>query len=85
MVRVEPGHDLEEAHMRNRQLIARWALVKGSAEQVVELVKKEGKTYVKSMIIFSFADSLPNYCVKFSESRVKEIMKLLVHWLRRMG
>lgn len=47
MVRVEPGHDLEEAHMRNRQLIARWALVKGSAEQVVELVKKEGKTYVK--------------------------------------
>lgn len=47
MVRVEPGHDLEEAHMRNRQLIARWALVKGSAEQVVELVRKEGKTYVK--------------------------------------
>ncbi len=47
MVRVERGHDLEEAHMRNRQLIARWALVKGSAEQVVELVKKEGKTYVK--------------------------------------
>lgn len=47
VVRVEPGHDLEEAHMRNRQLIARWALVKGSAEQVVELVKKEGKTYVK--------------------------------------
>lgn len=47
MVRVEPGHDLEEAHMRNRQLIARWALVKGSAEQVVELVKKEEKTYVK--------------------------------------
>lgn len=47
MVRVEPGHDLEEAHMRNRQLIARWALMKGSAEQVVELVKKEGKTYVK--------------------------------------
>jgi dipeptidyl-peptidase-3 len=47
MVRVEPGHDLEEAHMRNRQLIARWALVKGSAEQVVELVKKEGKTYLK--------------------------------------
>ena len=44
MVRVEPGHDLEEAHMRNRQLIARWALVKGSAEQVVELVKKKGKT-----------------------------------------
>lgn len=47
MVRIEPGCDLEEAHMRNRQLIARWALEKGKSKNVVELVKKEGKTYVK--------------------------------------
>lgn len=47
MVRIEPGCDLEEAHMRNRQLIARWALEYGKSTNVVELVKKEGKTYVK--------------------------------------
>ena len=47
MVRIEPGRDLEEAHMRNRQLIARWALEYGKPMNVVELVQKEGKTYVK--------------------------------------
>lgn len=47
MVRIELGCDLEEAHMRNRQLIARWALEYGKSTNVVELVKKEGKTYVK--------------------------------------
>mgnify|MGYP002271764888 FL=1 len=47
MVRIEPGCDWEEAHMRNRQLIARWALENGKSKNVVELVKKEGKTYVK--------------------------------------
>lgn len=47
MVRIEPGRDLEEAHMRNRQLIARWALEYGKSMNVVELVQKEGKTYVK--------------------------------------
>lgn len=47
MVRIEPGCDLEEAHMRNRQLIARWALENGKSMNVVELVEKEGKTYVK--------------------------------------
>lgn len=47
MVRIEPGCDLEEAHMRNRQLIARWALENGKSKNVVELVTKEGKTYVK--------------------------------------
>lgn len=47
MVRIEPGCDLEEAHMRNRQLIARWALENGRSMNIVELVNKEGKTYVK--------------------------------------
>ena len=47
LVRIEPGKDIEEAHMRNRQLIARWAYEQGKADKVVELVKKDGKTYVK--------------------------------------
>ena len=47
LVRIEPGNDVEEAHMRNRQLIARWAYENGKADNVVELVKKDGKTYVK--------------------------------------
>ena len=46
LVRIEPGNNVEEAHMRNRQLIARWVYEKGAAEKVVELVKKDGNTYV---------------------------------------
>lgn len=45
--RIEPGKDVEEAHMRNRQLIAAWILEKGKKDKVVQLVKKNGKTYVK--------------------------------------
>lgn len=47
LVRIEPGCVVEEAHMRNRQLIARWALEKGQTDHVVEWVKREGKTYVR--------------------------------------
>ena len=46
LVRIEPGNTVEEAHMRNRQLIARRVFEKGAADKVVELVKKAGKTYV---------------------------------------
>ena len=46
LVRIEPGNNVEEAHRRNRQLIARWVFEKGAADKVVELVKKDGKTYV---------------------------------------
>jgi dipeptidyl-peptidase-3 len=47
LVRIEPGCTVEEAHMRNRQLIARWALEQGREERVVEMVVRDGKTYVK--------------------------------------
>lgn len=46
LVRIEPGNSVEEAHMRNRQLIARWVFEKGKADKVVEMVQKDGKTYV---------------------------------------
>lgn len=50
--RIELGNNIEEAHMRNRQLIAKWALENGkkkakNGKDVIELVKKGGKTYVK--------------------------------------
>ncbi len=45
--RIELGNDVEEAHMRNRQLIAKWVLEHGKKGKVVELVKRGGKTYVK--------------------------------------
>ncbi len=45
--RIELGKDVEEAHMRNRQLIAKWVLEHGKKDKVVELVKRGGKTYVK--------------------------------------
>ncbi len=47
LVRIEPGKDVEEAHMRNRQLISKWVLEKGAPDNVVELVKRDGKTFVK--------------------------------------
>lgn len=47
LTRLKPGENLEEAHMRNRQLNAMWAYEKGRAENVVEFVKKDGKTYVQ--------------------------------------
>lgn len=46
LVRIELGKNVEEAHMRNRQLIARWAYENGKADNVIELKEKEGKTYV---------------------------------------
>jgi dipeptidyl-peptidase-3 len=46
LVRIEPGKDIEEAHMRNRALIAGWILEHGQKDKVVELVQQENKTYV---------------------------------------
>ncbi len=45
--RIEPGKDVEEAHMRNRKLIAEWAYEHGKDANVIELVKRDGKTYIK--------------------------------------
>jgi dipeptidyl-peptidase-3 len=47
LTRLNLGEHLEEAHMRNRQLVAKWAYEKGKAENVIEYVKRDGKTYVK--------------------------------------
>ena len=47
LMRIEPGKDVEEAHMRNRKLIAEWALEHGKNDNVVEMVKRDGKTYIQ--------------------------------------
>ena len=47
LVRIQPGNVIEEAHMRNRALIARYCLKHGEKDKVVELVKRDGKTYVQ--------------------------------------
>lgn len=46
LTRVQTGKNIEEAHMRNRQLIARWVYEKGLPDKVIELKKRDGKTYV---------------------------------------
>ena len=43
--RISPGDDIEEDHMRNRQLVASWAYEMGSAENVIERRRRDGKTY----------------------------------------
>ncbi len=45
--RIEPGKDIEEAHMRNRKLIAEWVYEHGRDNNVVEIEKNNGKTYLK--------------------------------------
>jgi len=45
LTRIQPGKDIEEAHMRNRQLIAMWCYEKGKAQNVIERKVKDGKTY----------------------------------------
>lgn len=46
LTRIRPGDNIEEAHMRNRQLIARWTMEKGAADKVVEIKEINGKRYV---------------------------------------
>ncbi|KAA6341616.1 hypothetical protein EZS27_010600, partial [termite gut metagenome] len=46
LVRIEEGSRIEEAHMRNRQLIARWVYEQGKTDKVAEMIKKKGKTYL---------------------------------------
>ena len=45
--RIELGKDIEESHMRNRKLISEWAYVHGKADNVIEYVKRDGKTYIR--------------------------------------
>jgi len=45
LVRIKLGNNIEEAHMRNRQLVAKWVYEKGQKDNVIEKVKKDGKTY----------------------------------------
>ena len=45
LARLAPGENLEEAHMRNRQLVAGWVYEKGRGQNVIERVERNGKTY----------------------------------------
>jgi len=47
LMRIEPGKDVEEAHMRNRKLISEWAMEKGASEKVIEYYTQDGKTYIR--------------------------------------
>lgn len=46
LTRIQPGKDIEQAHMRNRALISNWVIENGKADNVVELQQRDGKTYV---------------------------------------
>ena len=46
LVRIELGKDVTEAHMRNRQLIAKWAYEQGKADKVIEISERDGKHYI---------------------------------------
>lgn len=46
LTRIQPGKDIEQAHMRNRALISAWVMEKGKPDNVVEFKQRDGKTYV---------------------------------------
>ncbi len=46
LTRIQPGKDIEQAHMRNRALIANWVIQNGKEENVAELKQRDGKTFV---------------------------------------
>ena len=80
--RIEPGKNIEEAHMRNRQLIAAYILDKGKKDKVVELVKKNGKTYVKINdykkmrgLIAELLATIQKYAVKVDPKLHKEVLE----------
>lgn len=47
LTRIELGKNIEQAHMRNRQLISKWCLEKGAKDNVIEKVIRDGKTYYR--------------------------------------
>jgi dipeptidyl-peptidase-3 len=47
LFRIKPGDNVEQAHMRNRQMISSWALDKGKADKVIERLTRNGKTYFR--------------------------------------
>lgn len=66
--RVKPGDDIEEAHMRNRQLIAGWAYQMGRDDNVIEKIEKDGKHY----FVINDYDALRNI---FAE-QLREIQRI---------
>jgi dipeptidyl-peptidase-3 len=47
LVRIKPGKEIEQAHMRSRAAISHWVYENGKAENVIEMFQKDGKSYVK--------------------------------------
>jgi dipeptidyl-peptidase-3 len=47
LVRIKPGKSIEQAHMRARAAIAHWAYQEGKNDNVISIIKRDGKTYVK--------------------------------------
>ena len=45
--RLKPGDNVEQSHMRNRQMVSKWVFEKGQKENVVEMIKKDGKSYIE--------------------------------------
>ena len=84
LVRIEPGNNVEEAHMRNRQLIARWVYEKGAAEKVVELVKKDGKTYVVINDYEKVRDLFGRLLARYSVSSPPVTMPAPMIWWKPM-
>ncbi len=68
LARVEPGKNIEEAHMRNRQLISAWCYEHGKAGKIIEWVRENGKTYV---VINNF-------------KRLRELFGELLHEIQRI-
>ena len=74
LVRIEEGKNIEQAHMRNRQLIAKWCFEKGQKDKVIEMVVRGIRHTVKLIIIVIYEIYLEYYLQRCSGSNRKGIM-----------
>lgn len=84
LVRIEQGKNVEEAHMRNRQLIAKWVYEKGKADNVIELKQRMARHTWWSMTMPSCVNCSELCWRKCSVSRVKVIFPPERNWWKSM-
>ena len=62
LTRIVPGNNIEEAHMRNRQMIARWVLEKSKDDKTIEMVEKNGGKYREALELIKLENPFPAVC-----------------------
>ena len=82
LARIEPGKNVEEAHMRNRKLIAEWCYEQGKADNVIEWIEQDGKTYVVVNDYTKLRELLGRMLREVQRIKSEAISRPAKHWSR---